>query len=74
MIIIINIITIIIIIIIIISIINMYSYVTFLPDPLGPSQVTRTAAQVAPLGIHQRGVQWEGGAVDWGSIIQQTSI
>ena len=23
----------------------------------------------APVGIHYRGVQWEGGAVDWGSII-----
>ena len=26
------------------------------------------------LGIHYRGVQWEGGAVDWGSIIQQNSV
>ena len=26
------------------------------------------------MGIHYRGVQWEGGAVDGGSIIQETSI
>ena len=27
-----------------------------------------------PLGIHHGGVQWEGGAVDWGSIMEETSV
>ena len=27
------------------------------------------AALHAPMGIHYRGLQWEGGAADWGSFI-----
>ena len=30
---------------------------------------TRREGDAPFLGIHHRGVQWEGGAVDWGSII-----
>ena len=38
-------------------------------------RITATAATYeAELGIHYRGVQWEGGAVEWGSIIELNSL
>ena len=36
---------------------------------LEPLRVEQLPKSLSPLGIHYRGVQWEGGAVDWGSII-----
>ena len=35
----------------------------------GVTAARAVAVRRAPLDIHYRGVQWEGGAVDWGSII-----
>ena len=45
-----------------------------MPSPRPPSSAPAwarpaPAAMAGWLGIHYRGVQWEGVAVDWGSII-----
>ena len=45
--------------------IHIYIYICILHG----GAVGHDEAAVARLGIHYRGLQWEGGAVDWGSIM-----
>ena len=50
-----------------------YTY-TYTYTYMWPTAVEQRAASQPVLGIHYRGVHWEGGAVDWGSIIQSNNL